>query len=118
VKLTEIGKVVSQHIENIPLVYDAVAIDQYTIMPNHVHMVVVIKNKMHMLKTCGTPGCASPTKSTLAKVINALKALTSKQFGESIWQRSYHDRIIRNEEEYQQIWQYIEENPARLAGIK
>ena len=43
---------------------------------------------------------AAPTKSVLAKVVNAFKALTSKQFGEPMWQRSYHDHIIRDEAEY------------------
>ena len=34
-------------------------------------------------------------------------------FGASIWQRSYHDHIVKNEDEYFRIWQYIDENPAR-----
>lgn len=30
-----------------------------------------------------------------------------------LWQRSYHDHIIRGEEDYRDVWQYIDGNPAR-----
>ena len=93
IPLSEIGGIVRQHIDNIPKIYEYVDIDKYVIMPNHVHLIVVVKP--------GAPGCARPTKSVLSKVINALKSLTSRQFGKPIWQTSYHDRIIRNETEYQ-----------------
>ena len=105
VELTETGNMVQLHIENIQSVYENVRIDKHVVMPNHIHMIIIIEN--------GTPGCASPTKSVLAKVINAFKSLTSRQYGESLWQRSYHDHIIRNEPEYRQIWQYIDENPQK-----
>ncbi|MCL2367908.1 MAG: transposase [Oscillospiraceae bacterium] len=113
IELTATGEMVKQHIENISLCYEAVTIDKYTVMPNHVHMIVIIKNGTCSVLKGGTPRCASPTKSVLAKVINAFKSLTSKQFGESMWQRSYHDHIIRDEAEYQRIWAYIDENPAK-----
>ena len=102
-ELTEIGEEVKRYVDNISSTYNNVKIDKYTIMPNHIHLIVIIKD--------GTPRCASPTKSVLAKVINAFKSLTSRKFGESMWQRSYHDHIIRGEAEYQRIWQYIDENP-------
>jgi len=140
---------VKQHIDTISSVYDAVKINKYVIMPNHIHMIVVIEGETPNVQgdipdaqggipdtqggipdaqggipdtqggipdtQGGTPGCASPTKSVLAKVINAFKSLTSRQFGESMWQRGYHDRIIRDETEYMRIWQYIDENPAKWA---
>ena len=108
VNLTEIGIMVMQHVENISSVYNNIVIDKYAIMPNHVHMIMIIVN--------GTPGCASPTKSVLSNAINAFKSLTSKQFGEPLWQRSYHDHIIRCENEYKSIWRYIDENP--LGGMR
>ena len=104
-ELNEIGKMVKQHIDNISSHYATVQIDKYVIMPNHIHMIVVI--------TDGTPGCASPTKSTLAKTANAFKSLTSRRFGESMWQRGYWEHIIRNDEEYRRIWKYIDENPIK-----
>ena len=84
VQLTDIGIIVKQHIDNISMVYDFVKIDKYVVMPNHIHFIVIIENKVGE-EVHGTPGCASPTKFTLAKLINAFKSLTSRQFGESMW---------------------------------
>ena len=118
VELNDTGKMVKQHIDNILLFYNAVKINKYVIMPNHIHMIIVLE---HGTPGCasptehGTPGCASPTKSTLAKIINAFKSLTSRKFGESMWQRSYYEEIIRSESRYRQIWQYIENNPSKWA---
>jgi len=109
VELTDIGKVVKHYIENINIVYgDEVKLNKYVIMPNHIHMIIAITNS-------GTPRAASPTKAKIPKVINSLKALTTKKLGFSIWHRSYNDRILRNEDEYQTRWNYIENNPAKWA---
>jgi len=105
INLTEVGQMVRVFIKKISISYQNVSVDQYTIMPNHIHLILVVAG--------GTPGCASPTKSTVAKVVNALKALTSKQFGQTLWQRSYHDHIIRNEDEYRRIYDYIDTNPMK-----
>ena len=59
----------------------------------------------------GTTICVHSTKSILSKSLNAFKSLTSRQFGESMWQRSYQDHIIRNEAGYHRIWSYIDGNP-------
>jgi len=55
------------------------------------------------------------TKSIVAKTIKAFKSLTTREIGFSIWQRSYHDHIIRNEPEYKRIYQYIDKNPQKWA---
>lgn len=48
---------------------------------------------------------------TISTVVAQFKGAVSKQLGENIWQKSFHDRIVRNEIEYQKIWEYIEYNP-------
>ncbi|MCL2812511.1 MAG: transposase [Clostridia bacterium] len=110
VVLSSAGEMIKTHIENINQ-QKGITLDRYVIMPNHVHLLIGVKSGM--LGMDGTPRAASPTKATIPLIVNALKGLTSKQFGETIWQRSYHDRIVRDEEEYQRILQYINENPAR-----
>lgn len=50
---------------------------------------------------------------TISTVINQMKGYTTKQIGFPIWQKSFHDRIIRDVAEYRRAWQYIDENPAR-----
>ena len=110
-KLSELGHTVKTHIENIGVFYKGVTVQKYVVMPNHIHVLLLVSHERDAR-------CASPTKSVVAKVINALKSLTTRQFGKPIWQRSYHDHIIRNEDEYQLIWQYINENPGKWADDK
>ena len=45
--------------------------------------------------------------------MKSFKTLVTKEIGCSIWQRSFYDHVIRNEEEYQKIWRYIDENPLK-----
>jgi REP element-mobilizing transposase RayT len=107
VELTEYGVFAKTQIEKINHVYPYVSVDKYIIMPNHIHMIAVIID--------GTRGGASPTKAVIPQIVQSLKSMTTRHFGFSMWQRSYHERIIRNEEEYRVIWQYIDNNPAKWA---
>ncbi|MCL2776017.1 MAG: hypothetical protein FWD71_22130, partial [Oscillospiraceae bacterium] len=52
---------------------------------------------------------------TVSRVINQMKGYVTKQIGFSIWQKLFYDEIIRNEEAYQNIWRYIDENLAKWA---
>lgn len=72
------------------------------VMPNHVHLLLQI-----VPGADGRPMVA-PTIST---VVAQFKGTVSKQLGKTIWQKSFHDRVVRNEAEYQKIWEYIEYNP-------
>ena len=57
----------------------------------------------------------SPTKanSEISKFISTFKRFCNKEYGENIWQRSYYDHIIRNEEDFLNIWKYIDGNPIK-----
>ena len=55
---------------------------------------------------------SSPTNK-ISNIIRSLKTLTTKEIGESIFQRSYYDHVIRNQDDYNEIWQYIENNPKK-----
>ena len=105
--LLPIGEIVEREIQGIPQKY-AVSIDQYVIMPNHIHMIMVLENRPQM------------SSASLSDVLCALKSRTTKlanerdgQPGRLIWQRSFHDHIIRDQADYLKIWQYIDENPLR-----
>jgi len=124
VKLSEYGEIVRTFIDNIPNTNPAVFVPKYVIMPNHIHLILMVEfgntdgvqgvltNGMPRVLTNGTPRAASPTKALIPKVINGLKGLSSKKSGFSLWQRSFHDHIIRNEADYSRIAEYIENNPA------
>ena len=103
--LLPIGKIVEQEICNLSQKY-GVVIDKYVIMPNHIHMILFLWGE--------------ECRNTLSDVLCALKSVTTKRAnqvdecsGRRIWQRSFHDHIIRDEKDYLKIWQYIDENPSK-----
>jgi putative transposase len=154
VRLSKYGRVVDKYVRNLE------GIDKYVIMPNHIHMTIMIDTPNNGLMWSSAPTtnteitqnrrgrcphrtadpkeiqtdvganahigpmapCSRrsvPSASTsIPQLIRSLKTLISKEIGFSIFQRSYYDRIIRNEQEYQQIWQYIDTNPAKWEDDK
>ncbi len=111
VKLTEIGKRVEKYIistNNIP----DVTVDKYVIMPNHIHLILSIQRKIPQVPY-GTSKAPSPTNISIPHAISTLKRFVNREIGKNIFQRSFHDHIIRNETDYLEIWQYIDNNPAQ-----
>lgn len=102
--LSIIGLCVQEEIRNLTCVYDRVVVDKYVIMPNHIHIILCINPP-----TNGRPQAAP----TIERVVNQFKGAVSKKAGFSVWQKSYHDHIIRNEADYRRIWEYIDTNPAK-----
>ena len=100
--LSKTGKVVEQCIWEIPAHYPHISVEKYAVMPNHIHLLLLIQREQ-----VGRPMVA-PTVST---VMQQFKGIVSKQLSRSIWQKSFHDHIVRTEHGYAQIWQYIDTNP-------
>lgn len=113
--LSEAGMWTKWAIEQIPVHYGAVKVDKYVIMPNHVHLIIVIQGITSETAANERDGCDGRTlcAPTLSRVIRLMKESVTKRLGYPVWQRSFHDHIIRNEAEYQQIWYYIDQNPTR-----
>ena len=105
VRLTEVGVITKEAIEQIPEHYPDIRMEKYVIMPNHVHLLLLI-DTLH-----GRPMVAP----TVSRVIQQMKGSITKRLGRNVFQKSFHDRIIRNDAEYDMIWQYIDANPARWA---
>ena len=103
-QLSRAGQIVEQAIRNIASHYPAIAVDHYVVMPNHIHLLLQIRTD-----ESGRPMVA-PTIST---VVQQMKGYVTKQLGVSIWQKLFHDHVVRNEKDYQIIWEYIENNPIR-----
>ncbi|HBL84560.1 MAG TPA: hypothetical protein DDZ99_06570 [Clostridiales bacterium] len=85
-------------------IYENATVDKYCIMPDHVHMIIFIFPDENV-RTQFAP--------TLPQIIKQFKGSITKQIGFSIWQKSFYDRIIRNEKGYREVWQYIDENPTK-----
>lgn len=107
IHLSDIGKTVKEGLKNINHYYPMVMVDKYVIMPNHIHVIIRIEADNVGIETGGRTLCAP----TLSLIIKNFKEFVTKQIGFSVWQRSFYDRVLRNEWEYRNAWQYIENNP-------
>ncbi|MBQ6427777.1 MAG: transposase [Oscillospiraceae bacterium] len=108
VRLSAIGQCVEEEIHAVTKRYESVRINNYVIMPNHVHLIVSI---------CEQTGGASPSP-TLADIVRVIKSVSAHRCSELKWQRSYYEHIIRSERDYLEIWTYIDGNPAKWADDK
>lgn len=102
--LNWLGKCAEENLHMISKLYPNIRIDKYVIMPNHMHVIFDIQD--------------SKEKENLSVVIGQYKMSVTKKVREKIpefqvWQRSFHDHVIRNKNSYEKIWLYIEYNPIK-----
>ena len=100
--LSQYGEVVLEELLYLSTVYENVELDKTVIMPNHIHMIL-------KLKESGRAQLAP----TVSQIIQQFKGKVTKQVGFSLWQKGFYDHIIRNETDYLRIWEYIDTNPAK-----
>jgi putative transposase len=115
--LNNYGKIVEPCWQEIPTHFPHAVLDSFVIMPNHVHGIIIIAN--HVGANNYSPLLAdnfhSPSK-TIGSIVRGFKIGVTKWFRNNtefynIWQRNYHERIIRNESDLNKIREYIIANP-------
>ena len=94
-EISKEGIIVDKYISSFSEIYNNVELDEYVIMPNHIHMILTINKK---------------GDTSVSKVIQQFKGMATKEIGYSIWQKLFYEHIIRNEKEYYVIKQYIQNN--------
>jgi len=118
-----LGKLIHSIWSGIPNHYENTDLDQYIIMPNHIHGIIVI-NESDKFNVVGTEHCSVPTNKSinyglLSKIVKSFKEISKKtirkQFNnyEFEWQRSFYDHIIRSESSLNNIRKYIINNPIK-----
>ena len=141
-ELSEIGRIVESYLTEISSHYPDVHLASYVIMPDHIHMILVLtQNQPERAGQCpapteesdlscrrgGTPGPPATTEKpvppcrrggtpgppALPKIINAFKSLTTRKAGISLWQRGYYEHILRNQQDFDEAAGYIAGNPVR-----
>lgn len=112
--ISQTGKIVDAAIQQIPCHYDAIEIDKYCIMPDHVHLIVIIRPN-EQASHAVDPAVQETANAVLQTVIGSMKRWVSRQLGYSIWQKSFYEKIIRNRAEMDEIRQYIHDNPRKYA---
>ena len=103
-QLTNMGEIVEKYILSGNCM-ERITVDKYVIMPNHVHMLLTVD------MADGTSRAPSPTNAVIPRFVAAWKRFCHHDIGQKIFQRSYHDHVIRDRQDYLKIWEYIDNNP-------
>ena len=117
IKLKSCGEIVREQLQSIETRFPTVTVEDYVIMPDHLHAIIFLHEEAKEESLKDAAGGASPSH-TLNDVISAFKSLTSRickqKYGiEKMFQRSYVDHVIRDENDYETRKKYIYENPIR-----
>ena len=102
--LSEIGIALEQNLNKWNETYENVYLSSYVIMPNHLHIMVVI-----------LPDYSGRAKHapTISMMVAQFKGAVTKQIGENIWQKLFYDHVIRDKYDYEEISKYTYENPLK-----
>ena len=136
--LNDLGKVAEECWQNIPQHYPQVRLDGFVIMPNHMHGIIVIDNDAHQENDSVGAKYFSPnvvsrsranddsplpkrprgTSQTIGAIVRGFKIGVTKWARENtntyaVWQRNYHEKIIRDQNEYNTYTEYIKYNPQK-----
>ncbi len=120
--LNNAGNMIASHWRELPNRFPAVVLHEYVVMPNHFHGIIESVGAI----PCGCPdGAGTRPAPTIGDVVGAFKSLSTNEyikkvkqnnwqpFAGKLWQRNYYEHIIRNEESYLTIAEYIQNNPLR-----
>lgn len=104
------GELVERRVQALAGFYPHIAVEHHVLMPNHLHLLVRI------CRPAGGPsGTPAPTNAVIPALVSTLKRFTNRDCGCVLWQRGYHDHVVRDEADFLRIWTYIEGNPAHWA---
>lgn len=91
--------------------YKAVSAPIYVVMPNHFHAIITISREdMESSPTVSQIVQEFKRYSTI-EYIKLVKSGLASPFDRQVWQRSFFDHVIRNQNDYDEIYKYIYENP-------
>ena len=108
---SEAGEACRRAISRVPELYPQVSIDASVVMPNHVHLLC-----------CVSAPDVEGQRSLLSRIVGYVKSSTTKCLSGAVpgkvWQRSFHDHVLRDELDYLRVYEYIQNNPAKWAEDK
>ncbi len=117
VKLLPKGIIAEKILNQIDSFYEDISVIKYIIMPNHIHLLLWAKpNEALKSEANGTSRTPFPTikqNSRVSSFISTLKRFCNKEYGYNIWQKSFYDHVIRNQQDYEKHIDYICNNPIR-----
>jgi len=127
ITLNSAGKMVSEIFGKVSIIYSDIKVDHFVVMPNHLHGLLSIQHdllaKNEGNEKVGTTRRSSPT--SISEYVQRFKTLTTKYyidgvrnglyppFNKKLWEKSFYDHIIRDETDFLNHWQYIDQNPLK-----
>ena len=112
ININEINLIIRQVWENLPEHYENIILDEFVIMPNHVHGIIIIQDD--------TVGADLRSARSLSEIVRVFKSFSTRELnkhfktsGQSFWQRNYYDHVIRGEKDLYSKRKYIRENPLK-----
>jgi REP element-mobilizing transposase RayT len=116
--LNEKGRIVDKCWKGIPVHFLNTELDNFVIMPNHIHGILILNDSVGTRHAVSLPErFRKPVPGSLSTIVRSFKSAVTKQINEMrlagdapLWQPRYYDRIIRSEKELQNIRDYIDNN--------
>jgi len=103
IELNSTGTVVKETLQAISEYYPYTSLDYFVIMPDHVHL---------LLRYLPSEGDMVSRKD-ITVIASQIKGIVTKTIGHSVWQKSFYDHVIRNDDDYLETARYIQNNPIR-----
>ena len=116
--LSKAGTLVAETWQWLPTQYPYVGLDEFVVMPNHLHGVIWLTGPRAGTGDSRIASTKVKDQKPLGQLVGTFKTVSAKQVnlavgtpGRPLWQRNYHDHIIRSEPELNRIREYIRNNP-------
>ena len=109
------NQIIHKWIKEIENEFDNIKIDKYVIMPDHLHLLVNITER-HIGRSLQEAMKFFKTMTT-NEYIKGVKSNLLPPFDKKVWQKSYYDHVIRNQDDYNETWEYIENNPTKWVFV-
>ena len=125
-QLNSLGTIVEECLVAVPRHFNNAEIPVHSIMPNHLHAIVVLRANASSCRTSESKQharrnlCCSQSSGSIPTIVRSFKSAVTRAARAAfrkpsldVWQRNYFERVIRSDDEFRKTWQYICENPAR-----
>lgn len=109
-RYSAIGEIAKKHLIDMESHYDNIKIDNWVIMPNHIHLLIQITERINPFPTIhyDIPNTVGKYKAAVTRNVGNAFIHSGK-----LWQSSFYDHIVRNDQDYQEICRYINGNPSK-----
>lgn len=108
-----VARMIAEEFEKSISLYPQVSVPKYVVMPNHFHALIQIQKWDSESGTTLMEIVQTFKRRTTNAYIQFVKAGKAKPFDKYVWQRSFYDHVVRNEQDFREIWQYIDNNPLK-----